>query len=155
MYMNVMLLTFFLLLFCVLGMRVTLRVKDFPYKHLNSTTNKKSKSRLAFRFLITCDDYSSEFALFDLRRLANRQKPSNLDNGYFEWQPNARVKFPGSNHMFNNKYKEQPLRPSRRLAKDAGTRLFLLDQFCFEIQHTKLCLFSTSHHTICILLCVL
>ena len=105
------------------GMRVTMRVKGFPFKNRPNTTivgGRPSKSRLAFRFHVLCDDYNSDFKLYEQRRLSSRRNPSNLDNGYFEWQPNARVKFDGSNEMFEGKYKEQPIRLARSEAKQAG-----------------------------------
>jgi len=103
------------------GMKITFHLKDFPYQNIINGSNPQNiKSRIAFRFYITCDDYNSDFALFENRRLANRQKPSNLDNGYFEWQSKARVKFPGSAQMYSGKYKEQPMKPSRRMKKDAN-----------------------------------
>ena len=99
------------------GLKIKIRVKDFPFKSLEMPG---VKGRLAFRFFIASDDYSSQFQLYDLRRLVNRKKPSHVDNGYFEWQANARVKFPGSENMFGDKYKEQPLRPSRNAQTDKG-----------------------------------
>ena len=100
------------------GLKIKIRVKDFPFKSLEMPG---VKGRLAFRFFIASDDYSSQFQLYDLRRLVNRKKPSHVDNGYFEWQANARVKFPGSENMFGDKYKEQPLRPSRNTQTAKGT----------------------------------
>ena len=122
------------------GMRIKINVKDFPFRNTNTTGKTPVKSRLAFRFYITCDDYNSQFALFDQRRLANRKKPSNLDNGYFEWQPNARVKFPGSDAMFSGQFKEQPLKPSRRMSKDAS-KFYLFFTFYIYIYIVQFLLF--------------
>jgi hypothetical protein len=132
------------------GLKVTIRVKDFPFKSINQT---KIKSRLAFRFLIACDDFASEFQLYDLRRLINRKKPSHVDNGYFEWQPNARVKFPGSESMFGDLYKEQPLRPVRGSPADEGMYFCLMCKFYenviifFSLKKVIIYIFSFNRFT--------
>ncbi len=104
------------------SMRVSLRVKDFPYVENTNATAEKRNHRLAFRFLVASENPTAkaDFSFFDHRRLVSRSIASHIDNGYFEWQPAARVKFPGSDAMFGEAYKEQPLRASRRDKADAG-----------------------------------
>ena len=104
------------------GMRVSLRVQNFPYVEKTASAAKKRNHRLAFRFFVASENpvAKADFSLFDHRRLVSRSIASHIDNGFFEWQPAARVKFPGSYAMFGDAYKEQPLRASRRDKADAG-----------------------------------